>query len=202
MKIGIILTLVATFLFTGFEHSHAQTGPATDSVRHMLDEAISIQTDAGLQGQQFRDVRRGAVKKLIIKNFCFDEMARQVLDRSCEGVSSSMKSEFKSLFQDLFLESYTRLVLDFLKNEEVLYNGEDGQESTTLVRTTIHRTNEQIPVDYSVMRVEEKWLVRDVRIDGVSIVENYRNAFSRLIKQQSFEGLLQKMRVQQKAIQK
>lgn len=202
MKIGIVLILIAAFLFAGSQHSRAQTGPATDTVRHVLDEAISIQTDPSLQGQQFRGERRAAIKKLIIANFCFDDMARQVLISSWEGLSSSTRSEFKTLFQDLFLESYARLVLDFLKNEKVLYTGEDVRNGTAVVKTTIYRINEQIPVDYSVMKVEEKWLVRDVRIDGVSIVENYRNAFSRLIKQQSFEGLLQKMRTQQKAIQK
>jgi ABC-type transporter MlaC component len=41
-----------------------------------------------------------------------------------------------------------------------------------------------------------------VRIDGVSIVENYQKSFSRMIKQESFDALLKKMRVQQQAIGK
>ena len=50
--------------------------------------------------------------------------------------------------------------------------------------------------------VDGKWLVRDVRIDGVSIIENYQKSFSRMIKQESFDALLKKMRVQQQAIGK
>jgi ABC-type transporter MlaC component len=42
--------------------------------------------------------------------------------------------------------------------------------------------------------------VHDVRIDGVSIVDNYRKSFARVIKRESYGALLQKMRLQQRAI--
>jgi ABC-type transporter MlaC component len=41
-----------------------------------------------------------------------------------------------------------------------------------------------------------------VAIDGVSIVQNYRKSFSRVIQQETYEGLLKKMRMQQQAIEK
>ena len=136
----------------------------------MLDEAISIQTDPTLQGQEFRDKRRTAIKKVILKNFYFDDMARQTLTSHWDGLNNAKRSEFKSIFQDLFLDSYSRLVLDFLKKERVQYIGEDVQKQQAVVKTTMYRINEAIPVDYSLMQIENKWLVRDVRIDGVSIV--------------------------------
>jgi phospholipid transport system substrate-binding protein len=51
-------------------------------------------------------------------------------------------------------------------------------------------------------QAESRWLVHDVKIDGVSIVDNYRNSFTRTIKQENIDGLLKKMRLQQQAVQK
>jgi hypothetical protein len=47
--------------------------------------------------------------------------------------------------------------------------------------------NEEIPVDYFLTAVQERWLIRDMNIDGAGIVQNYRKSFSRVIKQESFE---------------
>ncbi len=202
MNIRIILIGFVGALLFSVQQSRCQALGPTDTVRQMLDKVISIQTDPNLQGQASRDTRRGAVKDVILKNFYFDDMARQALGPYWDGLNNAKRSEFKGIFQDLFLDSYSRLVLDFLKKERIQYTGEDPQEQQTVVKTTIYRINEAIPVDYSLTEVNEKWLVRDVRIDGVSIVENYRKSFSRVIKQESFDALLKKMRMQQQAVQK
>ncbi len=69
------------------------------------------------------------------------------------------------------------------------------------VTTTILRANEHIPVDYHLTRKVNRWLITDVDIDGVSIVENYRSSFRRVIQTSSFDNLLQKLRLQSQAVQ-
>ncbi len=202
MKTKTILFSIVVILVVASAQSWCQETTPTETVQQMLNEAIAIQTDPALKGQEFKDKRKSEIKKLILKNFYFDDMAKQALTSHWDGLSGARRSEFKTIFQDLFLDSYSRLVLDFLKREKIQYLGEDAQKGEATVRTTINRTGESIPVDYSLIQVDQKWLVRDVRIDGVSIVENYRKSFSRLIKQESFDGLLKKMRLQQQAIQK
>ena len=56
--------------------------------------------------------------------------------------------------------------------------------------------------NYRLASAQRGWLVRDVKIDGVSIVENYRRTFARVIQRQSFQSLMDKMRLQQRAIKK
>jgi len=41
-----------------------------------------------------------------------------------------------------------------------------------------------------------------VAIDGVSIIRNTRQSFTRVIQRESFQSLLKKMRLQQQAIEK
>ncbi len=58
------------------------------------------------------------------------------------------------------------------------------------------------PVDYSFTLVQGQWAVDDVAIDGVSIIRNYRQSFTRVIQRESVQFLLKKMRLQQQAIEK
>jgi len=171
-----------------------------DLVHAMLEKVMAIQTDPSLQDAAGRDRRRAAIQEVILENFNFEAMAREALGDQWEKLDSAGRGEFRSIFQDLFGDSYTRLVLNFLKREKILFTREDIDGKRAVVDTTIYRTNEEIPVQYLLSPVKGGWLVRDVKIDGVSIVENYRKSFARVIQLQSYESLLQKMRLQRQAI--
>lgn len=200
-KILLIISLGFCVAATGLIPAVAES-PAGARVRTMLDQVMAIQTDPQLQGTGHREERRVAIKKIIGENFYFDAMARQSLGPYWEKLSEKERSRFKSIFQDLFQESYTKLVLDFLKREKVVYAEEDLQPGRALIKTTLVRVNEEIPVDYSMTLAQGQWLVEDVTIDGVSVVRNYRQSFTRVIQTESYKSLLQKMRLQQKAIEK
>jgi phospholipid transport system substrate-binding protein len=179
-----------------------QAGTPAEQVKTMLEEVMAIQTDPQLQGSESRQNRSAAIKRVIIRNFHFDTMARQALGPHWEQLSEARRKEFKTIFQDLFLDSYSRLVLDFLKREKILYTKEDLRPDQALVNTLISRVNEEIPVDYCLKPVAGKWMVQDVKIDGVSIIQNYQKSFLRVIKQESYESLLKKMRLQQQTLEK
>ncbi len=203
MKRKILFLLLCGFCLSAVRLSPAAAeSPAGSRVRAMLDQVMAIQTDPQLQGAESREQRRTAIKKIIGENFNFDAMAHQSLGPYWDKLKDSERSQFKAVFQDLFQESYTKLVLDFLRREKVLYNQEDVQPGRALIKTTLVRVNEEIPVDYSLTPAQGQWFVDDVTIDGVSIVRNYRHSFTRVIQTESYKSLLQKMRLQQQAIER
>lgn len=186
----------------GFLNTWARAETPTERVRSILEEVMAIQTNLQLQGPAFRNEQRMAIKEIIGQNFQFDVMAKNALDTYWEKLNEAKRADFKDVFQELFQDSYAKLVLDFLKREKILYTQEKIDHNHALVKTIITRVNESIPVDYSLSVVQGHWLVEDVTIDGVSIVGNYRRSFSRIIKRESYESLLKKMHLQQKAIEK
>ena len=202
MRLAIFGIVIFSAIALVSHDTFCQGGVPIECVRAILEEVMRIQTDPQLKGQEFRNKRKAAMKKIIAQNFHFDAMAKQALGQHWQALSEAKRSEFQVIFQDLFQESYTRLVLDFLGQEKILYNKEEVNHNRAMVKTTITRLNEEIPVDYSLAAVDQKWLVEDVTIDSVSIVQNYQKAFSRVIQQESFEGLLKKMRLQQKAFER
>jgi phospholipid transport system substrate-binding protein len=169
---------------------------ATTEVKNVLEKAMEVQTRPDLQGEAHTEERARLIRELIADNFLSAEMARESVGGYWDKVSQKQRAEFKEVFTKLFQESYTRMVLNFLKRETVEYPGEQPEKNGTLVKTVIMRANEHIPVDYYVVKKGNQHLIADVIIDGVSVVENYKNSFGRVIQQESFEGLLKRMRIQ------
>ena len=196
------MTILFCLVSLGVCNTWVRAEMPAERVRGIMEEVMAVQTNPQLQISAFRDQRRAAIKKIIGQNFHFDAMAKKALDKYWEKLNEAERADFKGIFQELFQDSYTKLVLDFLKREKILYIQEKLDHDQALIKTTLVRLNENIPVDYSLALVQGRWLVEDVAIDGVSIVGNYRRSFARVIKQESYESLLKKMRLQQRAIEK
>ena len=202
MKRKILVAFWTGFLILTLQIITVGAETPGSRVRSMLEDVVAVQTDPQFQGQEFRNQRRTAIKKIIGQNFYFEVMAQRALSQHWAKLNEAERAEFMALFQDLFQESYSKLVLDFLKKEKILYTQEELRQDHALIKTTVVRVNEEIPVDYSLTLVQGQWLVDDVTIDGVSIVRNYQRSFTRVIQQESYRSLLQKMRLQQQAIDK
>ncbi len=193
------ITLFITIAFFTPQASPTQKIP-TDHVRMMLDEVMAIQTNPNLKGSEHLEKRRLAIKKVIAANIAFQSMSVYALGNQWPQLTPSERKEFSAIFKNLFIDSYARMVLNFIKQEKVLYGKEEKVKNHFLVQTEIIRTNDEITVDYTLAPYNTDWLISDIKVDGVSIAGNYRRAFARVIKKKSFQVLLDKMRLQQKAI--
>ena len=201
MKSKIFILAMLFPLSLVFLCFHGIAGEPTKIVKRILDQVISIQTDPQIQAHEFRNKRRIAIEKIVANSFDFDMMSEKVLEDFRTKLNDTQWAEFKAAFRDLFLDSYTRLVLDFLKQEEVRYIEENINQKRKLVKTVIIRLNDEISVDYLLTSAKKESLIYDVKIDGVSIDKNYRKSFSRVIKHKSFETLLKKMHIQRQIIE-
>jgi phospholipid transport system substrate-binding protein len=189
----ISLALVA---YSGWTRPALAETP-TAYVRGILDQVMGLQNNPSLSTQ----ARSQAIHQIIARNFDFALMAKDSLGSAEARLSGSQRQEFTRTFSYLFQDSYTRLVLNFLKKENIQYGREllDGDKAR--VETTIARTNENIPVTYLMHTAPQGWVLYDVIVDGVSILQNYKTQFARVIRSNSFEFLLNKMQEQRRAIQ-
>ncbi len=179
----------------------AERGGATLQVKEVLNRAMEIQTDPELAGEENRQERARLIRQLIADNFDAQTMAENSLENHWGALPASQRNEFRDLFIVLFQDSYTRMVLNFLVEEDVRYGEEEiPADEGRKVQTTIMRVSEHIPVDYTLHREAGRWLITDVEIDGVSIVNNYRNSFNRVIRASSFSDLLERLRAQKEVI--
>jgi len=187
---------LALMAFSGWTRPALAQTP-TAYVRGILDQVMSLQNDPA----QSTQARSQAIHKIIERNFDFALMARDSLGPAYERLSGGQRQEFTNTFSYLFQDSYTRLVLNFLKKENIQYGREVPQGDKARVETAIVRTNENIPVTYLMHTAPQGWILYDVIVDGVSILQNYKTQFAQVIHTKSFEVLLKKMQDQRRAIQ-
>jgi phospholipid transport system substrate-binding protein len=174
-----------------------QAETPTAYVRGILDQVMGLQNDPAQSAQ----ARSQAIHKIIERNFDFALMAKDSLGPAYERLSGGQRQEFTQTFGYLFQDSYTRLVLNFLKKENIQYGREVPEGDKARVDTAIVRTNENIPVTYLMHTAPQGWILYDVMVDGVSILQNYKTQFGQVIRTKSFEFLLNKMQEQRRAIQ-
>jgi phospholipid transport system substrate-binding protein len=179
--------------------STSDGGPAAE-VKAVLNKAMDIQTQPGLQGSAHRKERARLIGQVIAENFLSDKMARRAIAGYWNKISPSQRNEFETLFVTLFQSSYTHMVLDFLHKEKIEYRPVSKKDDSIVVPTVMLRPDGHIPVDYVVAQRNGRWYIDDVIIDGVSIVKNYADAFHRVIATSSFSALLEKMRLQSEAV--
>ena len=175
-------------------------GEATDRVRDELNRITAIVKDPTLQGAAKEDERNARVKELIWQWFDVQEMARRSLAGHWAKRSEEERKDFAELFGDLFVESYTRLVVDHLGDQRVIYLPESVDGSVATVPTKfLSKRDEPSFVDFALFRRDGIWAAYDVVIDDVSIVKTYRTQFNKIIQTQSYEALVKKMRLKQEA---
>ena len=170
-------------------------GP-TGYIRGILDQVISIQNNSSLS----RADRRQQIHQIIRENFDFNTMAKTVLSSSYSQLNAGQVKEFNNVFSYLFQDSYTSMVLDFLKHENIEYGAASQTDGKAKVNTVIKRPNENIPVTY-LLDNRAGWKMYDVIVDGVSILHTYENKFSQVIQEKGFDYIIQRMNEQRKAIE-
>lgn len=178
----------------------AQAGETTDRVKGELDRITAVLKDPALRGEAKEEERKAQVKVMIFRWFDVKEMARQSLAGHWAKRSEEERKNFVELFGDLFVESYTRLVVDHLGDQRVIYLAEAVNGQVATVKTKfLSKRDDPTFVDFALFRRDGEWAAHDVVIDEVSIVGTYRTQFNKIIRTQSYEALVKKMRVKQES---
>jgi phospholipid transport system substrate-binding protein len=186
---------IGLFLSLWFMPATALADSPTAFVKSILDRVLAIQNEPAAEA-----VRAQRIRQIIRQSFDFEQMSRDSLGSAYQRLSPGQRQEFQTVFSALFQDSYTRMVLNFLKQEKVKYQQERQDNNRAQVKTSLVRTNETIQVDYLMHRQAQNWLLYDAIVDGVSILNNYKSQFARVMESKSFDFLMGKLKVQARAL--
>ena len=169
-------------------------GGPTDQIRETTDKILDVVKDPALKGPAKAAERRERIRALVNERFDWSEIARRALGRYWRGKTEDEKKEFTSLFARLVEETYMNRVEDY-SGELIRYTGEhvDGDYASVDV-VIVTKNNVDIPVEYKLMLEGTRWLVYDVFIEGVSLVNNYRTQFDGILTNESFAQLLKMLK--------
>jgi phospholipid transport system substrate-binding protein len=170
---------------------------AVGQVVAVLEEAHASRQQPSRASMPAVERTRTELRRIAAELFDFEEISRRALSRHWAGRSRAEQREFVGLFTDLLERSYVGKIESY-SGEKIVYVGEtvDGDYASVRSRIITKRRNDTT-LDYRLHRMEGRWKVYDVLIDGVSFVSTYRSEFNRIIQSASYDELLERLRKKQ-----
>ena len=163
---------------------------ATSQLKSTIDQVIEIAKNEGLKKN--KGDRKVAMRKAIDERFSYSQMVRRSLGKTWDSLSDQDKKNFIKLFKGLLENSYASK-LESYSDEKINFTGEVVKGKYALVKTDVVRANSTIGVDYKLILDNGKWEVYDFVIEGVSMIRNYKSQFTKIIRRDSYEALVEKL---------
>jgi phospholipid transport system substrate-binding protein len=172
----------------------AQAGTPTDQVREYTDAVVRVLEDPALKAEDKKPERRAAVRKIATEVFDVQETARRALGPHWQQRTPQQREEFVQLFADLLEQTYISKI-DLFGGERLRFTDEKIDGDNAIVRAkVITRQSTEVPVEARMLRKGERWLIYDILIENISLVGNYRAQFDRIIRTQSYDELVKRLR--------
>ena len=182
----ILLIIAATFSYA----NAIKQNEIKEQMRKKIASVLLVLEKKNLTIPQKGD----EIIKIIDEVFDYELMARISLGKETwNSISEQKQKEFTKIFENKLKKSYIEK-LELYNDQKVQiialkpYNNTRLQLETQLVGK---EGNYQINYNfYNKAKDSEQWLIYDVDLVGVSIIQTYRQQFAGLLKEKSFDEML------------
>jgi phospholipid transport system substrate-binding protein len=197
---SIITALVFAFAATA---SHALAEVAPDALaRSVTDEVLAIvRADKDLQAGNPQKVAQ-LVETKVLPHFNFTRMTQLAVGKNWRQASPDQQKVLTEEFKTLLVRTYTSAFTAY-KNQtiEIKPLRMNPADTDVVVKSAIRQpTGQPVAVDYSMEKTGSTWKVYDVKIEGISLVENYRNTFNGEIQRGGVDGLIRTLQNKNKSL--
>ena len=156
------------------------------------DVLAAVKADKDLQSGNLQKALQ-VVEAKVLPHFDIGHMTRLAMGRNWRQATPDQQKTLITEFRTLLVRTYTAAFTQY-RNQTVDYKpvrvGTDDSDVT--VRSVINQPGSQpISVEYRMEKTGQDWKVYDVKIEGISLVENYRTTFSAEVQKGGIEGLIQ-----------
>ena len=165
----------------------------TESVKNTINDVLFILGNEALKQPGRVEERRHQIEQVIRHHVNFEQMAQRSLGAPWTRLNDMERQEFVNLFVELIRDTVSNKI-DQYYDEQVFYLAEQRNGSFAEVRTNLIGPKVDTSFDFRLEHLTGDWLVYDVVIDGTSIVRNYRTQFGRIIRDNAYAGLVEKMK--------
>jgi phospholipid transport system substrate-binding protein len=184
-----VVTLICFLLVPGT----ALASSPTDWIRGTLGDVRSALAEQGSDGKSSQE-KFIQMSRIIAELFDFPELARLSLGPHWQQRSPQERKEFITLFGKLIARSHFMKIPTKAKADQ-RYVGERIEGDRAVVQAVVMAEDNEIPVDYALVRYNGTWKIYDLGIDGMRLSEIYRSQFNKVISTGSYDDLVRRMQI-------
>ena len=151
-----------------------------------------------LQNKTMDKVQRNdQIIAIVTPIFDYQAMAKLSLGKKhWPTLSEEQRAKFDHLFTLRLQESYLSK-LDIYSDEEVIFGEPQTVGRMVHMPSTLISKQNRIEMLYKFYSSKTGWMIYDVEIGGVSIIQTYRSQFDEVLNQGSIDDLLEKLKTKE-----
>lgn len=186
--------LLAFLVFTVAAVPAMAAQNATDAIRQTVNDVLDIIKKPEMDDPAHKPALLKEIEDQIKTIFDFTEFSVRTVGPKWREFTPDQKTKFEEAFASLLRATYIEK-LDNYNGEQVNFTGEvsSTKGDKAEVQSTIRTKEKTIPVAYRLLLKNNAWKVYDVRIENVSLIENYRNQFKEILLRDSADDLIKKV---------
>ncbi|MDH3360302.1 MAG: ABC transporter substrate-binding protein [Desulfobulbaceae bacterium] len=191
----VIALLLLFFMVAGLQVATGSALGPLEQVKESVDAIMSIVKDnkPKVEGEKLADSFRQQIMDIVYERFDFRAMSRLALARYWKTITPQEQDHFVFLFSKSLENTYYDKISSY-SGEKVVFTGqEDKSHGRVSVSSVLIHNNVQTPIVYSLRQKDDKWVVYDVVIEGVSLILNYRTQFAQIIEKEKYAGLVKRL---------
>lgn len=196
----LFLLIFSSFIGTA---SAVAATPPDVLARQVTDEVISIiRADKDIQSGNQKKARE-LIETKIAPHFNFTGMTQLALGKNWSSANAEQRKALTAEFRSLLVQTYTASLVLF-KDQKIEYRPLKlaADDNDVTVRSLVRQSGggEPVQVDYGMEKTDGGWKVYNVKIGGISLVENYRSTFNTEIRKGGIDGLIASLRDKNRAL--
>jgi len=187
----ISLTVAGVLLVPPAAVGPAMAGEPTEQVRTAVTELYQILTRSpGAADSRQREAAAQVMDRL----FDWRTMAQHSLRHHWEARTPAEREQFTRLFADIFRQAYLARI-SLVDAGKFRYLGDRivGDRAIVDTRVTTKRGSDIAVVYVTAQDRGPQWRVEDVRVEGISLLDNYRTQFDAIITRSSYEAFVKRL---------
>ena len=159
-------------------------------VQARTDKAIAVLKDASLDNA----AKSKALFEIFDPIFDYKQMAKISLGKRYNSLSADEQAKFDAAFEQKLKSSYIDKLLGY-KDQQIHITGEsEPQKNRYWLTSELLNDGKNYEFVYKFYDAKERgWLIYDLDIVGVSIIQTYRSQFGDVLNNADFNTLLQKL---------
>lgn len=187
-----VLTVALFFVSATFQWASASVEAPDQVVRDTTTKLMTALSEAGTHGQIDAERITDLIREILLPHVDMQTMARWVLGQHWRRASAQQRSRFAAQFEELLLHTYAQALATYgpAQVRPRPYKGPSGTRKDSVTVDIVRRDAPPVPVTFRMFLRNQRWLVYDVKLDGISLVASYRSSFSSIIRSGGIDKLI------------
>lgn len=188
---SVVLFLSLFYLLIPFPLS---AGAPTDLIRTTVGEVLAVLKDPRLKSDTRERERRDQLRQVIYPIFDFTKMAKRSLGPHWHRRTFEEQQEFVEIFTGLLESSYLNQIESNNDGKFIISREAQDKNYAEVDTKIVTKKGEEFSITYRLHLVNENWKIYGIVVKNISLVNNYRSQFNRVITHSSYEELLRRLK--------